>query len=176
MKKPDMKKLDDTDRHILGLVQQDDRLSLAALGKQVGLAPSSVNDRIRRLVDGGAIQGFHARIAPEAVGLELLAFIFVGWSDPAAEAPFLKRISAATAVQECHHVTGAWNYLLKVRLANTRELEQFLDDAIKNVRGVQRTETLIVLSSAKETAELPLAVEPAARKTRPRGSKGTARR
>jgi len=163
-----MKDIDDTDRRILGLLQQDDRQSLAALGRQVGLAASSVNDRIRRLVTRGAIGGFHAHVVPEAVGLELLAFIFVGWSDPVAEAPFLKQISAASAVQECHHVTGEWNYLLKVRLANTRELEAFLNNVIKSVRGVQRTETLIVLSSAKETAALPLPEPPARRRTRVR--------
>jgi Lrp/AsnC family transcriptional regulator, leucine-responsive regulatory protein len=163
-----MKRLDDTDLRILSLLQEDDRLSLAVIGNKVGLAASSVNDRIKRLVGSGAIQGFHARVGPEALGLELLAFIFVGWSDPAAEAPFLKRIAAAPSVQECHHVTGAWNYLLKVRLPNTRQLEQFLNDVVKGVRGVQRTETLIVLSTAKEGSALPLAVETAVRKPRSR--------
>lgn len=151
-----MKELDETDRRILDLLQQDDRQSLTVLGKQVGLAASSVNERIRRLVKHGAIEGFFARVRAEAVGLDLLAFVFVGWSDPAVEAPFLKRIAACAMVQECHHVTGAWNYVLKVRLANTRELEGFLGTVIKGVRGVERTETLIVLSSAKETAALPL--------------------
>lgn len=170
-----MKELDNTDRQILNLLQRDDRQSLSVLGKQVGLAASSVNDRVRRLVERGAVEGFHARINPEAVGLELLAFIFVGWSNPAAEAPFLKRVSAAAAVQECHHVTGEWNYLLKVRLANTRGLEQFLNDTIKSVSDVQRTETLIVLSSAKETAELPLATAPTEREKRRRRSHRAAR-
>jgi Lrp/AsnC family transcriptional regulator, leucine-responsive regulatory protein len=168
-----MKDLDDTDRLILDLLQQDDRMSLAVLGKQVGLAPSSVNDRMRRLVDRGAIKGFHARLDPEAVGLELLAFVFVGWSDPAAEKPFLKRVAMAASVQECHHVTGEWNYLLKVRLANTRQLETFLNDVIKDVHGVQRTETLIVLSSAKETSQLPVSPPAAARKPRDGRTKRT---
>ena len=52
---------------------------------------------------------------------------------------------------ECHHVTGSWNYLLKVRLPNTRDLERFLGQVVKEVQGVQRTETIIALSSAKET-------------------------
>ena len=151
-----MKELDDTDRRLLDLLQHDDRQSLATLGKQVGLAASSVNDRIRRLVEQGAIEGFFARVAPQAAGLELLAFVFVGWSEPAVEPAVLKRIATCAVVQECHHVTGTWNYLLKVRLANTRELEGFLNSVIKSVRGVQRTETLIVLSSAKDTAALPL--------------------
>ena len=82
---------------------------------------------------------------------DLLAFIFVGWSDAAVETDFLRRIAASEQVLECHHVTGAWNYLLKVRLKNTRELETFLSDTIKSVRGVERTETIIALSTAKET-------------------------
>jgi Lrp/AsnC family leucine-responsive transcriptional regulator len=149
-----MKELDDTDRQLLNLLQIDDRLSLAELGKKVGLAPSSVNERIKRLITRGVIEGFHAHVVPEALGLDLLAFVFVGWSDPAVEAPFLARVQAAPAVLECHHVTGSWNYLLKVRLPTTRDLERFLGQVVKEVAGVQRTETIIVLSSAKETTTL----------------------
>jgi Lrp/AsnC family leucine-responsive transcriptional regulator len=148
--------LDGVDRRILALLQEDDRQSLADLGKQVGLAASSVNERVRRLQQRGVIRGFHARIAPEPLGLELLAFMFVGWSDAATEKPFLKRVTASAEVLECHHVTGAWNYLLKVRLANTRHLERFVNEVVKSTRGVQRTETLIVMSTAKETLSLPL--------------------
>ena len=149
-----MKELDDTDRQLLALLQNDDRLSLADLGKNVGLAASSVNERIKRLVTRGVIEGFHAHVVPEELGLDLLAFVFVGWSNPATEAPFLARVAAAPAVLECHHVTGSWNYLLKVRLPNTRDLERFLGHVIKEVQGVERTETIIALSSAKETTRL----------------------
>jgi Lrp/AsnC family leucine-responsive transcriptional regulator len=149
-----MKDLDDIDHRLLALLQEDDRLSLADLGKQVGLAASSINERIKRLLARGVIAGFHAHVAPDALGLDLLAFVFVGWSDPAVEAPFLERVAATPAVLECHHVTGTWNYLLKVRLPNTRELERFLAEVVKQVDGVQRTETIIALSSAKETTAL----------------------
>jgi Lrp/AsnC family leucine-responsive transcriptional regulator len=89
------------------------------------------------------------------LGLDLLAFVFVGWSDGIVEAEFLKRIAAAEQVLECHHVTGGWNYLLKVRVRDTRALEAFLGNVLKQVTGLQRTETLIVLSSPKETFALP---------------------
>ena len=149
-----MKELGDTDRQLLALLQKDDRLSLAELGKSVGLAPSSVNERIKRLTTRGVIEGFHAHVVPESLGLDLLAFVFVGWSNPATEPPFLARVAAAPAVLECHHVTGSWNYLLKVRLPNTRDLERFLGQVVKEVQGVERTETIIALSSAKETTTL----------------------
>jgi len=146
-----MRQFDDLDSKLLVLLQENDRLSLAELGERLGVAASTVNDRVKRLVNRGVISGFHARVDPEQIGIELLAFMLVGWSEPKVEVAFLKKIRASSQVLECHHVTGAWNYLLKVRLKNTRELETFLSDTIKSVRGVERTETIIALSTAKET-------------------------
>jgi Lrp/AsnC family leucine-responsive transcriptional regulator len=150
-----MATLDDIDRKLLKLLQEDGRMPYAELGKAVGLAVSSVNERVRKLAERKVITGVHAHVAPEAMQLDLLAIVFVGWSDSAVEDRFLACIRNEPAVLECHHVTGAWNYLLKVRVQNTRALERFLSGVIKPVGGIVRTETLIVLSSAKETAQLP---------------------
>ena len=142
---------DDIDRKLLKLLQDNDRRSLAELSGEIGAAQSTLNDRIKRLTANGVIGGFHARLAPAAVGLKLLALVFVAWSDPKVEPAFLNKIRSSADVLECHHVTGAWNYLMKVRVGTTRDLERFLAETIKSVSGVQRTETVIVLSSAKET-------------------------
>jgi Lrp/AsnC family leucine-responsive transcriptional regulator len=146
--------LDEIDYRLIDLLQTDDRTPVAELGKTLGVAPSTLNDRIRRLVKLGVISGFHARVDPDKIGLDLLAFVFVGWSDPGTEAQFLDAMRAAPEVMEVHHVTGAWNYLMKVRLRTTRDLEGFFADVVKQVPGVTRTETLIVLSSPKDTALL----------------------
>lgn len=151
-----MARLDETDRHLLMLLQDDDRQPLAALSEKIGIAVSTINDRIKRLVRSGVISGFHARVAPETVGLDLLAFIMVSWSNPKIEAGFLERVKASPDVLECHHITGAWNYLLKVRVGTTRDLERFLSETVKAVDGVERTETLITLSSTKETWKVGL--------------------
>jgi Lrp/AsnC family leucine-responsive transcriptional regulator len=148
------RKLDRTDRLLLELLQADDRLPLAQLSKRIGAPASTINDRIKRLERNGLISGFHARLSPEALGLNLLAFMLVSWNNPTVEQTFLKKIKASPVVIECHHITGAWNYLLKLRLESTRELEKFLAETVKSVRGVERTETLIVLSSVKETWQL----------------------
>lgn len=153
-----MSQLDAIDRQLLSLLQSNDQASLGELGQVVGLAPSSVKERIKRLTTTGVIEGFHAKVSPEALSLDLLAFVFVGWTDPATEGPFLERALREPAILECHHVTGSWNYLIKVRVRTTRDLEAFLASVIKEIAGVLRTETLIVLSSAKETAVL--AAEP----------------
>lgn len=146
--------LDSIDRELIALLQADDRTPVAEMGKRLGVPPSTLNDRMRRLVRNGTITGFHAHVSPELIGLDLLAYVFVGWSDPTTEGEFLRRIGEAPQVLECHHVTGAWNYLMKVRLPRTRDLEAFLGSVVKDVPGLQRTETLIVLSSAKETTRL----------------------
>ncbi|MES2195538.1 MAG: Lrp/AsnC family transcriptional regulator [Pseudomonadota bacterium] len=151
-----MAKFDDIDRQLLTLLQDDDRLPLSELGRKIGIPVSTVNDRIKRLVRQGMIAGFHARIAPEALGLNLLAFILVSWSNPKVEAAFLKKAKASPDVLECHHITGAWNYLLKVRVKTTGDLERFLSEVVKGVEGVERTETLIALSSPKETWKVSL--------------------
>lgn len=155
-----MAKLDDTDRQLLMLLQEDDRQPLAALSERTGVAISTINDRIKRLVRSGVISGFHAQVAPEALGLNLLAFVLVSWSNPKVEPMFLQRVKASPDVLECHHITGAWNYLLKVRVGTTRDLERFLSETIKAVDGMERTETLITLSTAKETWQISPAAEP----------------
>jgi Lrp/AsnC family transcriptional regulator, leucine-responsive regulatory protein len=147
--------LDETDRKLLGLLQRDGLQSMAELSKAIGVAPSTLNDRVKRLGRLGVIRGTHAQLDPHALGLGLLAFVFVGWSDGTVEAEFLRQIGTAEQVLECHHVTGGWNYLLKVRVRDTRALEAFLGDVLKQVKGLQRTETLIALSSPKETVALP---------------------
>ena len=146
-----MQKLDTIDRKLLTLLQENDRLALAELSSAIGVPASTINDRIKRLTRQGLISGFHARVSPEALGLNLLAFMLVSWSNPKVEPVFLKWVKASSSVLECHHITGAWNYLLKVRVGTTRDLESFLAETVKAVKGVERTETLIVLSSAKET-------------------------
>src|SRR5262245_36398187 len=83
--------LDDIDRKLLKILQEDGRTSYAELGKAVGLAVSSVNERVRKLSERGVITGVHAHLSPEALGLELLAFVFVGWTDPQVEPQFLAR-------------------------------------------------------------------------------------
>ena len=80
---------------------------------------------------------------------------YVALSKPETEKAFLKKIMSQPVIMEAHHVTGTWNYMLKVRVKNTRMLEGMLAKVIKAVPGVERTDTVIVLSSVKETAQIP---------------------
>lgn len=147
--------LDETDRTILDRLQANGSLTYAEIGAAAGLSASAVNDRLKRLRAEGVIRRMTAEIDPAAIGLGLLAFILVSVNEPPAEARFRAAMKAAPEVLECHHLTGDFSYLLKLRLRDTAHLEQFLTDRLKPLSGVARTHTLIALSSVKETHILP---------------------
>jgi len=149
--------MDDIDRKIIEIVQTDGRVTNAALAEATGLSVSAANERLRRLQERGVIAGWGARVDPEAVGLELLAFLFVLVDRTEHNAAFVAAATALPEVLELHHVTGEWSYLLKVRVAGTKALERLVTDRIKAIPGVARSLTFIALSSAKETAALPVA-------------------
>jgi Lrp/AsnC family transcriptional regulator, leucine-responsive regulatory protein len=148
--------LDDTDRKILALLQVNDRLGLAQLASKVRSSPSTINDRIKRLVRIGVITGFHAQIAAETVGLELLAFVLVVVAGSKVERRFVEKIGEISKVLECHRLDGEWNYILKLRVRNIHELEDFIGETLASIPGVQRTNTMIAFSSIKETWTVPL--------------------
>jgi Lrp/AsnC family leucine-responsive transcriptional regulator len=152
-----MIELDDIDRELLRRLQRDDRLSYADLGQAVGLSISGVNARLRKLTGSGVIAEFAARLDPAAVGMHLCAFIHVVLERPEHDEPFIAAVRDNDAILECHHVTGDYSYLLKIRVPTTADLERLITHQIKTLPGVTRTHTMIALSSPKETARLSLA-------------------
>jgi Lrp/AsnC family leucine-responsive transcriptional regulator len=148
--------LDDIDRTILEALQDNGHLSHAELSRMVGLAVSSVNERIRKLVQRGVIAGWNARLSPSALGLDLLAFVYVLIDRPENSPAFLELVAQLPEVQECHHIAADWNFLLKVRVRNTAAFEALLTTRLKSVPGVVRTQTVITLTSHKDTPSLPL--------------------
>ncbi|MGQ9367301.1 Lrp/AsnC family transcriptional regulator [Azospirillum sp. ST 5-10] len=148
--------MDDIDRMIIAHIQAEGRASYAEIGAVAGLSVSAVNERLKKLQAAGIVTGWGARVAPRPLGLDVLAFVQVLLDRPERDAPFREAMLAAPAVQECHHVTGEWSYLLKVRVRDTAALERFLGDTLKVLPGVVRSHTVIALSSPKETSVLPV--------------------
>lgn len=146
--------MDEIDRKIIGLLASDARRSLADIGGSVGLSPSSVNERIRRLTASGAIRRFTVEVDPAALGLETLAFVWVALREDADEAAFRRHAGMDPAILECHHVTGGWSYLLKLRVRSMAEIEGFLAD-LKSRKFLGRSETAIALSSSVAGAFVP---------------------
>jgi Lrp/AsnC family transcriptional regulator, leucine-responsive regulatory protein len=147
--------MDDIDRKLLAFIQTEGRASYAEMGAAAGLSVSAVNERLKKLVASGVIAGWGARLSARALGLDILAFIYVLIEQQEHEAAFRLAMADFPEVQECHHVTGEWSYLLKIRVADTGAFERFLAERLKPLGGVIRTHSVIALSSVKETAALP---------------------
>lgn len=152
--------MDSLDLAILENVQRDARIRQADIAHAEGVSVSTINDRLRRLQDKGMIAETVARLAAEEVGFGVCAFVQVLIGAPEQEQEFLSTIGRLEEVQECHCVTGEFSYLLKVRAVKPASLEQFLRDRVKSIPGVLRTNTMIALSTAKETTALPLHLIP----------------
>jgi Lrp/AsnC family leucine-responsive transcriptional regulator len=144
----DVAVVDERDLAIIAAVQDDARATFADIGKRVGLAASSVHDRVRKLEQAGAIRGYRAEIDPEALGLFVTALVSVMPLDPKQPDDLPDRVREFPEVEDCHSVAGDENYILKVRTGTTGDLEDFLRRLRENA-GVQ-TRTTIVLSTAFE--------------------------
>lgn len=150
--------MDAIDLKLLSLLQIEGRTSNEKLGDAIGLSVSAVNERIKKLQKQGIILGWEARISPQKVGLDVLAFIHILLGEKVDEGLFLKEVEKIPEILECHHITGDWSYLLKVRCRTISHFESILGGRIKVIPGVLRTQTLIALSSPLERTSLPLEV------------------
>jgi Lrp/AsnC family leucine-responsive transcriptional regulator len=148
--------IDDIDLSILRILQGNARTSNADIAREVGMAPSAILDRIRKLESKGVIRGYEARLDPAQIGLGLVAFIFVRTEERIGAVETGKRLGRIPEVQEVHHVAGEDCYLVKVRVASTDELGRLLREQFGTLESVRNTRTTIVLSTVKESALMPL--------------------
>jgi Lrp/AsnC family leucine-responsive transcriptional regulator len=151
--------IDDTSEKILKILQRNARESNADIARQVGLAPSAVFERIRKLEHQGILRGYEARLNPRALGLSLVAFIYVRADEPIGSMRAGQALARIPEVQEVHHIAGEDCYLVKVRVADTEALGDLLRERFGAIPAIRSTRTTIVLHSIKETAQLPLGDE-----------------
>lgn len=136
------------------MLAQDARRALAEVGQAVGLSPSATNDRVRRLVAQGTIRRFTVDADPAALGVPVLALIWVALRHLADEAAFRAFVVAHPGITECHHVTGPWSYLIHLRTADLAAVEGFLTQ-LKETGMLERSETMLALSSVKSAPFAP---------------------
>jgi Lrp/AsnC family leucine-responsive transcriptional regulator len=148
--------LDDIDAGILKILQENARTTQADIAKAVGLAPSAVLERIRKLEAKGAIREYVAAIDPHVANLPLLAFVAVRTNEYGPEQPSARALAEIPEVLEIHHVAGEDCFLLKVRAKDAEHLGQMLRRQIGSVPGVTSTRTTIVLGTVKETSRIPV--------------------
>lgn len=148
--------LDEVDRKILRMLQTNARTSNSEIARQLGMVPSAILERIRKLETRGILTGYEARLSPKEMGLGLVAFIAVRMGDRGDASELEARLSKVPEVQEIHLVAGDDCYLVKVRAADVDALRALLHDRIATLEGVVGTRTTIVLGTVKETGKLPV--------------------
>jgi Lrp/AsnC family leucine-responsive transcriptional regulator len=148
--------IDEIDQAILRLLQENARMSNAEIARRVEMVPSAVFERVRKLEARGIIRGYEPRLAPKELGYGLVAFVFVRAEQLVGRCQTGELLAAIPEVQEVHHIAGEDCYLVKVRVADTDALGRLLRDAFGALSEVRSTRTTIVLSTLKETSQLPL--------------------
>jgi DNA-binding Lrp family transcriptional regulator len=148
--------LDDADRRILRLLQEDASLQNQTLAEKAGLSASSCHRRVRALEEAGVIRGYVALLDGKAVGAGFVAYVEVRLERqaPAAAAGFERVALTRPEVLDCAMVTGEYDYLLKVAVADLDAFHAFLTERLMRIEGVANTRTVVPVKRIKETTAL----------------------
>ena len=157
-KPTDQKQLDEKDRQLLRLLQENSRISSAELARQVNLSGPGLQKRLKKLEDNGFIDAYVTLVNREALGFDLLCFtqVTLAHHQPECVGQFCDRVQQLPEVLECHHLTGEFDYLLKLVVTNHQHLEKLLTEKITQIPGVDKVRTSIVLNEIKASTSLPL--------------------
>jgi len=153
-----MRALDKIDLKILDVLQRDGRTSITELSGQVGLSATPIADRVKRLERDGVIMGYHARINPHALGRKLLVFVEIKLSVKSGDLfeKVKRQLQFVPEVQECHLVSGDFDYLVKARIREMGEYRQLLGDILKKLPASAESRSYVVMEEVKESLELPI--------------------
>lgn len=150
--------MDAIDLKILAALQKNGRISNIDLSHVAELAPSSTLERVRRLEERGVIRGYRAMLDAQAIGYKIQAMVLINLdrhqAGPIDE--FEALIRAVPNVKACYHLTGRYDYMLHVVVADIDHLRELVTRTIATIRGVEKQETFLVLSMPKEDAGFPL--------------------
>lgn len=154
--------MDNIDHQILTILQKKARIPNVEVARSVGMAPSAILERIKKLEAKGIIQGYEVRLNPNQFNCNMIAFIQVKLDNPSNIQDIGLKIAEIDQIQEVHYIAGEDALLVKLRVADNTELETVLRTKIAIFDAVIDTRTLIALSTYKETAKILLSNLPGA--------------
>lgn len=147
-----MHHIDDIDERILHVLAREARLPNTELAVRVGLSPSACLRRVQALERAGVITGYRASLNPSSVGIGFVAYVAVGLSSHTkrAQEDFERAMALAPEVRECHNITGAVEYLLRVEASDLSAYKTFHSERLGTVPGVNAITTYVVMGSPKD--------------------------
>ena len=155
-----IKKLDRIDRKILTELQHDGRLANVELARRVGLSPTPCLERVRKLEAEGYIIGYTAQVDPHKVGAAFLVFVEITLSKTSPEDfdEFSKAVQKLVEIQECHLVSGSFDFLLKTRVADMAAYRELLGETLLRLPSVRESRTYVVMEEVKQSSFVAMSI------------------
>ena len=152
------RQLDRIDRKILRILQDNGRISYVDLADKVGLSTTPCMERVKRLERENVIHGYSARLNPKYLESGLLVFVEISLESKSADIfdEFRKAVRSLQNVQECHLVSGNFDYLIKARISEMASYRKLLGEILLKLPGVRESKSYIVMEEIKETLSLPI--------------------
>ena len=148
--------MDDTDFKILKILQKKARIPNVEVARKIGMAPSAILERIKKLEAKGIISGYEVRLNPGRFNRAMIAFVYISVDEPSCIDQTGKKIAELEEIQEVHYLSGEDCLMVKLRVADHTDFERILRTKITSMKAVKSTRTCIVLSTFKETSRIPL--------------------
>ncbi|WP_224998121.1 Lrp/AsnC family transcriptional regulator [Cesiribacter sp. SM1] len=151
-------KLDQIDRKILEILQNNAKITNAQLSKEVGLSPAPTLERVKKLEQTGIIESYHAKLDPAKIGLGVSTFVHVGLKGHNKEniEVFLSAIRGIDEIIECHHVTGTGDFILRVIAKDITSYQRLMLEKVSEIPVVDNLQSMVILSTFKEKKSMPL--------------------
>jgi Lrp/AsnC family leucine-responsive transcriptional regulator len=150
--------LDEVDRELLNHLQENARITNAELARRVDLSPPGLQKRVRKLEIAGIIDQYVTILNPETVGYDMLCFVQITLVRHKSEflQNFMQVLQDIPEVLEAYHITGEYDYLLKVVIRNRKHLEEFILETLSPLPGMDKIRTSLVLNKIKSTTAVPI--------------------
>ena len=151
-------KIDNIDRKILRMLQENSKITNSYLSKQIGLSPAPTLERVRKLEKKGIISGYHAQLNLSKIGLGVSTFVLVSLKEHNKKNIniFLDKINKIKNVIECHHITGTGDFILKVVSENIASYQKLMLDKVSEIEATDSLQSMVILSTFKDNKVMPL--------------------
>ena len=151
-------KIDDIDKKILEILQSRAKITNAKLSEEIGLSPAPTLERVKKLEQMGIITSYHAKLNTEKIGLGVTTFVLATLSghNRANIEGFIKEINKIPEVVECHHITGAGDFILKVIAKDISSYQKLMLEKVSDIKQVDNMQSMVVLSTFKDSKVIPV--------------------
>ncbi len=147
--------VDETDRAILRILQEDARTPFSEIAREIDMSSATVHDRVSRLEEAGVIRGYHADVDATAVGLGITAVVGLRVKQ-GREQDTLDRLEDVEGVQEIHLTTGEWDVVMRIYAEDADQLRELMFERVARMDGFDRSQTMVILGTPYDDPSLPV--------------------